>query len=169
MGLVFNAGCIRCAYPVQYAISKSSGTLRCCKCLILNDGLFPMKWFCAHRERLPPFYGPVGHIGVPDDLHEGQNGTLVSNTVLGERTSVSHLKASFLLWDENCASHGTPDNLQICSIPQKHPIPSYGTGCTKSLLGIGKESLKLEWNELNLSKMHKTWVQWILSQDGVSE
>ena len=27
-----------------------------------------MKYFCVHRERLPPFYGPVGHIGVPDDL-----------------------------------------------------------------------------------------------------
>ena len=27
-----------------------------------------MKRFCVHRERQPPFYGPVGHIGVPDDL-----------------------------------------------------------------------------------------------------
>ena len=27
-----------------------------------------MKCFCVHRERVPPFYGLVGHIGVPDDL-----------------------------------------------------------------------------------------------------
>ena len=48
--------------------SKSSGTLGRRKCLIINDGVFPMNCFCVHRERLPPFYGPVGHIAVPDDL-----------------------------------------------------------------------------------------------------
>ena len=29
-----------------------------------------MKCFCVHRERQPPFYGPVGHIVVPDYLRE---------------------------------------------------------------------------------------------------
>ena len=57
--------------------SKSSGTLGRRKYLIINDGVFPMNCFCVHRERVPPFYGPVGHIGVPDDL-------------LGNRISASH-------------------------------------------------------------------------------
>ena len=56
---------------------KSSGTLGRRKYLIINDGVFPMKCFCVHRERVPPFYGPVGHIAVPDDL-------------LGNRISASH-------------------------------------------------------------------------------
>ena len=48
--------------------SKSSGALGRYKCLIINDGVFPMKCFCVHRERVSPFYDPAGHIGVPDDL-----------------------------------------------------------------------------------------------------
>ena len=48
----------------------SSGTLGRYKCLVINDRVFPMNCFYVHRERQPPFYGPVGHIGVPDELRE---------------------------------------------------------------------------------------------------